>query len=154
HHVGPDARLFGTTSGSPRRISEFLKLMNDRINRRRFLAGATALPLLAKPATTGPYISAAREFLDTMIEKGTDRHGKKHPPVFCLSPDPETPSPPKAPEKVDWEYRRDFEHLYRDFGYYWKSHLHSADLIYDQSTIRALYAMTQATGNAKYGKAA
>jgi len=128
--------------------------MNNRLNRRRFLTGATALPLLAKPAATGPYLTAARDFLDTMIEKGTDRYGKKHTPVFCLSLDPETHSPPKAPEKVDWEYRRDFEHLYRDFGYYWKSHLHSADLIYDQSTIRALYAMTQATGNTKYGRSA
>ena len=62
--------------------------------------------------------------------------------------------PPKAPEKVDWEYRRSFEHLYRDYGYYWKSHLHSSNLIYDQGTIRALYSMTEASKDAKYSKAA
>jgi len=50
--------------------------------------------------------------------------------------------------------RRNFEHLYRDFGYYWKSHLHSSDLIYDQGTIRALHAATEATGDKKYARAA
>ena len=89
-----------------------------------------------------------------MITKGTDRFGRKQTPVFCLALDPETYTPPKAPEKVDWEYRRDFEHLYRDFGYYWKSHLHSSNLIYDQGTIRALYAATEASGDAKYARAA
>jgi len=125
------------------------------MNRRRFLAGTAALPLLAsgKPSA-GPYLAASREFLDTIIEKGTDRYGKRHAPVFCLSLDPETHTPPKAPEKVDWQYRRDFEHLYRDFGYYWKSHLHSADLIYDQGTIRALYALREVSGNPKYARAA
>ena len=89
-----------------------------------------------------------------MIAKGTDRFGRRNTPLFCLALDPETYMPPKAPEKVDWEYRRSFEHLYRDYGYYWKSHLHSSNLIYDQGTIRALYAMTEASKDAKYAKAA
>ena len=62
--------------------------------------------------------------------------------------------PAMAPEKIDWNYRRSFEYLYRDFGYYWKTHLHSADLIYDQGTIRALYALTEADKNPKFGRAA
>ncbi|HUS07597.1 MAG TPA: hypothetical protein VMZ52_14925 [Bryobacteraceae bacterium] len=123
--------------------------------RRHFLGGALAAPLLAaKPAKEGPYQAGARQFLDTMIEKGTDRYGSKNTPVFCLSLDPETYTPPKAPERVDWKYRRDFEHLYRDFGYYWKSHLHSANLIYDQTMIRALYELTKVSGAPKYARAA
>jgi uncharacterized protein YyaL (SSP411 family) len=124
------------------------------MDRRQLLAGGLALPLVMAKATPGPYFAGAREFLDTMITKGTDRFGRKLTPVFCLSLDPETYAPPKAPEKVDWEYRRDFEHLYRDYGYYWKSHLHSSDLIYDQGTIRALYAASEISGDPKYARAA
>ena len=119
--------------------------MEGELNRRRFLAGGVSLPLLgAAKGPDGVYFAGARQFLDTMITKGTDRFGRKQTPVFCLALNPETHAPPKAPDKVDWEYRRDFEHLYRDFGYYWKSHLHSSNLIYDQGTIRALHAATAA----------
>jgi hypothetical protein len=105
-------------------------------------------------ATDKPYLSAAQTFLDTIIEKGTDRYGKMQTPVFCLALDPETHAPPKAPAKIDWQYARSFEFLYRDFGYYWKSHLHGSGLIYDQGTMRALYALTGATGKPQYAKAA
>src|SRR5678815_1820914 len=124
------------------------------MHRREFITGAAGPMVAAAAAPEGPYRAGARQFLDTMIEKGTDRYGSKHTPLFCLSLDPETYSPAKAPERVDWAYRRDFEHLYRDFGYYWKSHLHSANLIYDQSLIRALYEMTKVGGGPKYAKAA
>jgi hypothetical protein len=100
------------------------------------------------------YLAAVVEFLGTLIEKGTDRYGKKHTPLLCLALDPETYSPPKPPRKVDREYAINFEYLNRDFGYYWQSHMHGSDLIYDQGTIRALYAATEVTGDAKYGKAA
>ncbi|PYV14645.1 MAG: hypothetical protein DMG07_11580 [Acidobacteria bacterium] len=126
-----------------------------RLNRRQFIAGGMAAPMLARtPAKDGAYIGGARQFLDTMIEKGTDRYGRKHTPVFCLSLDPETYSPAKAPDKVDWKYRRNFEWLFRDYGYYWKSHLHSANLIYDQGTMRALYALTEVSGDKRYARAA
>jgi uncharacterized protein YyaL (SSP411 family) len=101
-----------------------------------------------------PYLSAAQAFLDTMTDKGTDRYGRRSVPLFCLSLDPETHSPPKPPAKIDRDYARSFEYLFRDFGYYWKSHLHSSDLIYDMGTIRALYALTGATGQAKYSRSA
>jgi uncharacterized protein YyaL (SSP411 family) len=124
------------------------------MHRREFLASAAGPMLAAAAAPEGPYRAGARQFLDTMIDKGTDHYGSKNTPLFCLSLDPETYSPAKAPAKVDWAYRRDFEHLYRDFGYYWKSHLHSANLIYDQSLIRALYEMTKVGGGSKYATAA
>src|SRR5438128_3900429 len=129
--------------------------MHPEFDRRRFLAGGLGLPFLAAAnADERPYLAGARQFLDTMITQGTDRFGRKNTPVFCLALDPETYTPPKAPDKVDWNYRRDFEHLYRDFGYYWKSHLHSSNLIYDQGTIRALHAATGASGDPKYARAA
>ena len=126
---------------------------------RRELLGAAlaggALPFTAAAAETkGRFLDSARQFLDTLTEKGTDRYGKKHTPLFCLSLDPETHAPPKPPEKVDMQYARSFEYLFRDYGYYWKSHLHSAGPIYDQGTIRALYAMSDATGGPKYRRAA
>ena len=139
--------------------------MKRKTTRREFLAetGATAAALAlagssvrgasAKPQEQA-YLAAARTFLDTLVDKGTDRYGKKHTPVFCLSLDPETYTPPKPPEKIDWAYRREFEYLYVDYGFYWKSHMHGSDLIYDQGTIRALYALTEATGKPKYKKAA
>jgi len=119
--------------------------------RRDFLRlGAAA----AAVSTNKPYLSAAQTFLDTMADKGTDRYGRRNAPLFCLSLDPETYAPPRPPAKIDRDYARSFELLYRDFGYYWKSHLHSSDLIYDMGTIRALYALSGATGQAKYTRAA
>jgi hypothetical protein len=136
-----------------------MKLPHDR---REFLSTtgkAATLGLLMTStnplsANNKPYLSAAQQFLDTLIDKGVDRYGKKPSPVFCLSLDPETHAPPKPPAKIDWNYARSFEFLYRDFGYYWKSHLHGSGLIYDQGTIRALYALSAAVGKAKYAKAA
>ena len=57
----------------------------------------------------------------------------------------------QAAGKIDMQYARSFEYLFRDYGYYWKSHLHSAGPIYDQGTIRALYAMSDATGTRNIG---
>jgi len=130
--------------------------LQSAFSRRSFIATAAGSAMLASgnDRAAGPYVGAAREFLDTMIDKGTDRYGSKSTPVFCLSLDPEKHMPAKAPEKVDWQYRRSFEYLYRDFGYYWKSHLHSSDLIYDQGTLRALHALTEADKNPKYARAA
>ena len=129
------------------------------LSRRHLLAVAAAGgPLLgALAAAEAPrerYLDAAREFLDTLTTKGTDRFGSKSTPLFCLSLDPETYAPPRPPAKIDRQYAISFEYLYRDFGYYWKSHLHSSNLIYDQGTIRALYALSDATHDTRYSRAA
>jgi hypothetical protein len=100
------------------------------------------------------YLNAAREFLTTLIEKGTDRYGKMETPLFCLSLDPETHSPPNPPDNVDRAYAINFEHLNHDFGHYWQSHMHGSNLIYDQGTIRALYALADDTGEARFRAAA
>ncbi len=130
--------------------------MSNTFNRRHFIGAAASAAILpqASAATEGRYLAAARQYLDTMIDKGTDRYGAKNTPLFCLSLDPEKHMPPRAPEKVDWNYRRSFEYLYRDFGYYWKSHLHSCGPIYDQGIIRALYGLSSASHNPKYAHAA
>lgn len=127
----------------------------SQLNRRQLLTSTLAAGSISLTAaeTKGKFIDSARLFLDTLLEKGTDRYGKKHTPLFCLSLDPETYTPAKAPEKIDMQYARSFEYLYRDYGYYWKSHLHSAGAIYDQGTIRALNAMSETTGNGKYKRA-
>lgn len=127
----------------------------NNLNRRQLLTSALAAGGVSLAATgpQGRFIDSARLYLDTLVDKGTDRYGKRHTPLFCLSLDPETYTPAKAPDKIDMQYARSFEYLYRDFGYYWKSHLHSAGAIYDQGTIRALYAMTDATGSSKYKRA-
>jgi uncharacterized protein YyaL (SSP411 family) len=133
-----------------------MKEKMSSLGRREFLTSAIAGGLVSLRAaeTKGRFIDSARQFLDTLIDKGTDRYGKRHTPLFCLSLDPETHAPPIPPEKIDMQYARSFEYLYRDFGYYWKSHLHSAGPIYDQGTIRALYATSDATGSPKYRRAA
>lgn len=127
------------------------------VNRRELLlsmAAAGTVPLAQGKPAKGPYIDSALHFLDTLVEKGTDRYGKKHTPLFCLSLDPETYAPPRPPNKIDMAYARSFEFLYRDYGYYWKSHLHSANPIYDQGTIRALYAASEQGAGSKYARAA
>jgi uncharacterized protein YyaL (SSP411 family) len=118
------------------------------------MAAAGPALLASAAETQQPYLAAAREFLDTLVTKGTDRFGRASTPLFCLSLDPETYAPPRPPDKIDRQYAISFEYLYRDFGYYWKSHLHSSNLIYDQGTIRALYALTDATKDPAYSRAA
>ena len=60
-------------------------------NRRELLAGIAAAGLVRPAAAAnemkGKYFESAKLFLDTMMEKGTDRYGKKHTPLFCLSLD-------------------------------------------------------------------
>src|SRR5688572_8043452 len=136
-----------------------MKLPHDRREVLSTTGKAATLGLLMTSmnplsANNKPYLSVAQQFLDTLIDKGVDRYGKNASPGFCLSLDPETHAPPKPPAKIDWNYARSFEFLYRDFGYYWKSHLHGSGLIYAQGTIRALYALSAAVGNAKCGEAA
>lgn len=130
--------------------------MTHHPNRREFLGAALAAgtPAGLPRAPRGKYLEAARQFLDTLTEKGTDRYGNKNTPLFCLVLDPETYSPPRPPAKVDSDYANGLRHLYRDYGYYWKSHLHSAGPIYDQGTVRALYALSEATRDRKYARAA
>ena len=125
----------------------------DNLTRRQFVTTLSA-GSLATAENEKKYLSAARTFLSTMIEKCTDRYGRRNTPLFCLSIDPETYSPPKPPARIDREYALTAEHLYRDFGYYWKSHLHGSNLIYDQGTIRALYGLSEATKTSTYAKAA
>jgi uncharacterized protein YyaL (SSP411 family) len=100
------------------------------------------------------YLSAARTFLETLITKGTDHYGKRETPLLCLALDPDTYSPPKPPAKIDREYATNFEYLNSDFGYYWQSHIHACGPIYDMGTIRALFGMTDVTGDQKFRKAA
>lgn len=131
--------------------------INSTWSRRQLLtvAGASGALLAAGAEVShGRYLGAAREFLDTLTTKGTDRYGRKSTPLFCLSLDPETYSPPRPPKNIDRQYAISFEYLHRDFGYYWKSHLHSSNLIYDQGTIRALYALSDATQDNRYSGAA
>ena len=122
------------------------------MQRRTFLQAAAASAFAAEAGKK--YLDAARTFLDTMIDKGRDRYGKRNTPLFCLSLDPEVHSPAHPPARIDREYARSFEYLYRNYGYYWKSHLHSSGLIYDMGTIRALYAMSEAMGASRYRTAA
>jgi uncharacterized protein YyaL (SSP411 family) len=122
------------------------------MQRRAFIQAAAAAAFAADAGKK--YLNAAQTFLDTMIDKGTDRYGGRRTPLFCLSLDPETHSPAHPPSKIDREYARSFEYLYRNYGYYWKSHLHSSGMIYDMGAIRALYALSEATGAPKYTMAA
>ena len=55
------------------------------VNRRQLLAsmGAAGLvrPAAAATEMKGKYFESAKLFVDTMVEKGTDRYGKKHTPA-------------------------------------------------------------------------
>ncbi len=51
---------------------------------------------LALAADPGRYREAVRLFLDTMIEKGTDRYGAEHSPLFAAMLDLDRMAPPEA----------------------------------------------------------
>lgn len=55
---------------------------------------AWALACCLGAAPPGTYLKTVRAFLDTMIEKGTDRYGREHSPLFAAMLDLETLSLP------------------------------------------------------------
>jgi hypothetical protein len=110
------------------------------------LVGAAFAADKPTPVEAGPdadgYLALARAYADAMIEKGRDRYGEKHSPLFAAALDLGTMSlPEKAPPNVGG--LRGIERSWR-----------GANPQHDQYLYQLLYALTKITGEKRYGEAA
>ncbi len=90
--------------------------------------------------------SYVAQCLDTLIEHGTDRYGPKKTPMLMAILDVESRRSPEKPELLDSLVRlEDRLHRRGERG---------SNLWYDQSTLRAMYRVSELTGQERYAAAA
>ncbi|NND07038.1 MAG: hypothetical protein HKN87_11720 [Saprospiraceae bacterium] len=89
----------------------------------------------------GKYTSYVKECLDILMEHGVDRYGEVHAPMLVSILDVETRTCPSTPKKLD-EYFRVTRRDRRSPG--------GSNLLTDQPTLKAMYALTNLTGNSDY----
>ena len=120
---------------------------------------------LAPAALAGPgdvYLATVRAFLDTMLEKGTDRYGTEHSPLFAAMLDLETLSLPVSSLPADY-FRPGAAQLQAvghgipdpPFGVRPGDRAPIGNnLEHDISLLRALYEFSSLTGEARYAQGA
>lgn len=88
-----------------------------------------------------PYTSYVEECVDVLIERGTDKYGKVHTPVLVSILDVNTRNCPEVPEELDERFRVTRRGRRSPAG---------SNLLTDQPTLKAMYALSEITGNGKY----
>jgi hypothetical protein len=88
-----------------------------------------------------PYASYVEKSMDILMEHGTDKYGDVHAPLLVSILDVDTRTCPEIPEKLD-EY---FRVTRRD-----RRSPAGSNLLTDQPTLKAMYALSDITGNGDY----
>ena len=95
------------------------------------------------------YLDLVRTMLDNMIERGRDRYGERHTPLFAAILDQDTLAcPPEVPRYAVDPVRLDpgrYENRCGEGG---------GNIYYDQALLKCLDLMTQLTGEGRYRNAA
>ena len=94
----------------------------------------------------GQWRTYVTQCLDTLLEHGTDVYGPVKTPMLMSIIDVRTLTSPEKPELFDGLVRTEGRRHRRAEG--------GANLWNDQSTLRAMYQMTDLTGDAKYSDSA
>jgi len=102
---------------------------------------ACTTTVTAAEARLGPYAERARECLDTLLEHGTDRYGEVHAPILVSILDVKTRECPEDPASLDESYRVTRRDRRNPAG---------SNLLTDQPTLKAMYALSEITGNSNY----
>jgi hypothetical protein len=103
--------------------------------------GAAAQETVHRAPGQLPYAHYVQECLDVLIEHGTDRYGQVHAPILMNILDVRTRECPQDPEPLDEAYRVTRRERRGPAG---------GNLWLDQETIRAMYAISRRTGDARY----
>ncbi len=90
-----------------------------------------------------PYLDYARQCIDLLMEHGTDRYGAIHSPILVNILDVRTRTCPEVPLPLDEPFRAIRRGRRGPAG---------ANLYPDQPAIRAILALSQATGDQRYAK--
>jgi len=86
-------------------------------------------------------LRVVKECIETLIQHGTDRYGKTKTPMLVSILDIETRSCPANPKPLDEAWRVTRRERRNPAG---------ANLLTDQSTLKAMYALSEITGNGDY----
>ncbi len=89
------------------------------------------------------YLPCVRDCIETLMKHGTDRYGETKAPILVSILDVETRECPEVPEKLD-EYFRVTRRGRRSPG--------GSNLLTDQPTLKAMYALSAITGKSDYAK--
>lgn len=114
--------------------------------RRPLLAAFLSLSLGAAPVRAESYLDLVRRCADTLIEKGRDRYGEVHSPLFMCVLDPETIEASHEIPILDGLIRTEGRMHRRNPG--------GCDLWEDQDLIRVLSILSERAGDPKYRQAA
>lgn len=95
----------------------------------------------AAPDKDVPYATYVQRCIDTLIAHGTDTYGDVHAPVLVSILDVQTRACPRRPARLD----EDFRVIRRD-----RRNPGGSNLLTDQATLKAMYALTDITGNGDY----
>jgi len=109
------------------------------------LAGAAGSAHCAPgaPRNSTNYLFFVTNCLDTLIQFGTDRYGPKTAPILVSILDVETRQCPSNPAALDEQWRVTRRERRNPAG---------ANLLFDQQTLKTLYAVSQVTGQARYAQ--
>lgn len=102
-------------------------------------------PLLAAPPLEGRYLEPVRAFCDVLLERGTDRYGPLHTPLWMSVIDTRSGDAPRAPELFDSYFRTEERPGRRNPG--------GCDPWDDQPLVRAMLQLGEWTGEPRYGRA-
>ena len=110
------------------------------------LAVAASCTADADQAKRESYLARVRSCLDNLVEHGTDRYGSVHTPMLMSVIDVRTNESPREPEVLD--------SLIRAEGRLHRINPGGCDLWDDQPLLHAMYAVSEATQDNRYAKAA
>ncbi len=96
---------------------------------------------LSRNHTNGSYTKRVRKCVDLLMTHGTDTYGKVHAPMLVTILDIESRTCPEDPEKLDEQFRVTRRDRRSPGG---------SNLLTDQPTLKAMYALTDITGNKDY----
>lgn len=99
--------------------------------------------LAPKDVLGRPYVDYAKQCIDLLIEHGTDRYGPVHAPILVNILDLRTRTCPENPLPLDEAWRVTRRERRGPAG---------VNLYPDQSTMRAIFALTEATGEERYAR--
>ncbi len=93
------------------------------------------------PQNDNSYTEHVQNCIDLLLAHGTDKYGEVHTPLLVTILDVESRACPEIPEKLD-EYFRVTRRDRRSPG--------GSNLLTDQPTLKAMYAMSDITGHSDY----
>lgn len=106
---------------------------------------AGSLTLHAEPSETdgkaGSYTQRVKECLDLLMAHGTDTYGEVHTPMLVSILDVESRTCPQKPEALDEKFRVTRRERRNPAG---------SNLLSDQPTLKAMYALSDISGNGDY----